>query len=116
MLALMSQHSLCHLPVALAVCVHDAGEQRAAVGRGVGNGVRARGDGLADRVIRGAAGGDDGDLGMTGAERGEELRPAAMRASVSCVAETMVATTGMSMCVLMSRRISAETGALSTTP
>ena len=70
----MSQHSLCHLPVALAVCVHDAGEQRAAVGRGVGNGVRARGDGLADRVIRGAAGGDDGDLGMTGAERGDELR------------------------------------------
>ena len=42
--------------------------------------------------------------------------PAAIRASVSCVAETMVATTGMSMCDLMSRRISAETGALSTTP
>ena len=37
-------------------------------------------------------------------------------ASVSCVAETIVATTGMSMCDLMSRRISAETGALSTTP
>ena len=42
--------------------------------------------------------------------------PAAMRASVSCVAETMVATTGMSICALISRRMSAETGALSTTP
>ena len=42
-------------------------------------------------------------------------QPRIVRAIIS-VAETMVATTGMSICALISRRMSAETGALSTTP
>ena len=54
--------------------MHDLSQQHTVVGRGVGDGVRACRDGLANSLILRAAGGDDGDLGMAGAERGDELR------------------------------------------
>ena len=55
------------------MCVHDLSQQHTVGGRGVGDGVRACRDGLANSLILRAAGGDDGDLGMTGAERGDEI-------------------------------------------
>ena len=58
----------------LPVLVHDTGEQHAVGGRGVCNGIGSGLDGAEDRLLCGAAGGDDGDLGMTTAIRTRTIR------------------------------------------
>ena len=48
----------------LPMLLHDLGEQGPVGGRGVGHGVGPGPDGAEDGILRGAAGGDDGDASL----------------------------------------------------
>lgn len=58
----------------LPVLVHDTGEQHAVGGRGVCNGIGSGLDGAEDRLLCGAAGGDDGNLREVPADLRHDLR------------------------------------------